>query len=110
MLDEELAYYDYKRVTKAAGSGTRRGTKRRTVQEDSGSEGEEADPEVPEMKIYCHALQLPPLVNDHHDASSYGTLRKKLRDLRLTRIFDRKDAPPLDIKALCRPGHFSEVA
>ena len=72
--------------------------------------GEDEGPEESEeMKIYCHAYKLEPLIKDQHDLTSYGALRKKLRALDRLRIFDRKDAPPLTIKRLALPGQSSVI-
>lgn len=90
MLDQEIEYYQRKKENKNL---TKSGSKE----------------QAPERKIYCHEYQLQPLVQDQQDLVSYSALRKKLRELKMTNIFDRKDAPKLDMKQLCRPGHLSVI-
>lgn len=105
MLDQEFQYYNWKREHKKPATKTRR----------KASETDEADAETDEnaadaeMKIYCHRYRLEPLIQDQTDVASYGALRKKLRELQMMRIFDRKDAPALDVKKLSEPGHLSVI-
>lgn len=106
MLNQELEYYEWKRTHKDEAAGGR--GKRRSIKRDD-AEADEAETESEQMEIYCHKYRLEPLVKDHQDVTSYGALRKKLRELEMTRIFDRSDAPPLEPKQLCRPGHLSVI-
>ncbi|MBE7433129.1 MAG: ATP-binding protein [Anaerolineales bacterium] len=106
MLWEELRYYDWKRAHK---SDKKEGKKK------SGKKGEEEEAlsteevNLRQMEIYCHRYNLEPLIQEQYDASSYGALSKKLRELDMARIFDRQNTPPLDIKKLCKPGHLSVI-
>jgi len=99
MLDQEFQYYNWKREHKSKKSG------RKT------SDADDADDSAAEnsLTIYCHKYRLEPLIQDQTDVASYGALRKKLRELQMMRIFDRKDAPPLDMKRLSEPGHLSVI-
>lgn len=109
MLADELQYYNWRRGRKAKAS-PKSSKSKRNVSDASGDEPAEADEAAePEMKIYCHKYEIEPLIQDHADASSYGALRKKLRELEMMRIFDRKDAPPLDVVKLIQPGHLSVI-
>ena len=95
------------------------GVKSITVYRPPGSESKRTDAiefSVPfdslspaEMKIYCHKYAIEPLTQDQHDAVSYGALMKKLRELQMMRLFDRKDAPMLDMVKLTQPGHLSVI-
>jgi hypothetical protein len=110
MLDQELDYYAWKQENKPGGKAAAAGSRKRPTTGAESGGGEAADDPEPgpePMKIYCHQLALPPLVADQYDVASYGALRKKLRELRLYGIFDRADAPPLDMEALTKPGHLS---
>lgn len=98
MLNQEMRYFNWKREHKNADKG-----KSKKDQEVDAPKKEEG------MKIYCHQYQLEPLVQDQQDAASYGALRKKLRELQMLEIFDRSDAPPLDMGKLSEPGHLSVI-
>jgi uncharacterized protein DUF87 len=104
MLDQEFQYYNWKREHKKSGRSKRKAS-------DADETDSEADRDIAEaeMKIYCHKYQLEPLIQDQTDAASYGALRKKLRELQMMRIFDRKDAPPLDVAKLSEPGRLSII-
>jgi uncharacterized protein len=101
MLDEELEYYHWKQANENGKEKPKKGKK----QEIPDTEYEEGD--FPKMEIYCHRYRLKPLIQDQQDLVSYAALRKKLKELEMTRIFDRGDAPKLDMKKLCQPGHLS---
>lgn len=105
ILDEELEYYHWQQANKNVKKKSGKGKKRTTP--DTETDGEEND--TPQMEIYCHHYKLKPLIQDQQDLVSYAALRKKLRELEMTRIFDRKDAPKLDMKKLCQPGHLSVI-
>jgi DNA helicase HerA-like ATPase len=110
MLDEELEYYEWKRANKNVKPAKPAGGRGRGARAAGEDDLEAADePSMPEMKIYCHRHGLPPLVQDYQDVTSYGALRKKLRELRMARIFDRNDAPALDMTKLSTPGHLSVI-
>jgi hypothetical protein len=112
MLDDELAYHEWKRTNKPAKAAKARGSPGRS-QRQSEDEGEEIEASeeasTAEMKIYCHIHGLRPLVADYQDAASFGALRKMLRRLKMTGIFDREDAPKLKMSDLSRPGHLSVI-
>lgn len=99
MLEQEFQYYNWKREHKSSK------TKRKTA---SAEETDENETEK-ELTIYCHKYYLEPLIQDQTDVASYGALRKKLRELQMMRIFDRKDAPPLNMQRLSEPGHLSVI-
>lgn len=65
--------------------------------------GEEALPES-ELSCYCRRYQRKPLIEDQPDRSSSGALVKKLRELHLTRLFDRPKAPERSMEVLSSPG------
>jgi DNA helicase HerA-like ATPase len=104
MLEQEFQYYNWKREHKKSAKPRRKAS-------DADGADREADQDAAEMemKIYCHKYQLEPLIQDQTDVSSYGALRKKLRELQMMNIFDRKDAPPLDVERLSEPGHLSVI-
>jgi hypothetical protein len=104
MLDQEFQYYNWKREHKKSTKSKRKPSEA----DEANSEAVENSADA-EMKIYCHKYQLEPLIQDQTDVASYGALRKKLRELQMMRIFDRKDAPPLDVKKLSEPGHLSVI-
>jgi uncharacterized protein len=109
MLDEELHYYQWKQAnrSKKVKSG---GNDTKKKSSSTAPEQNEDEPETEEeLKIYCHTYRLEPLVQDHQDVVSFSALRKKLRQLQMTRIFDRPDAPSLDMKKLSEPGHLSVI-
>lgn len=106
MLWEELRYYDWKRGHKSDKKEGKK-TPSKKGQEDGTESMTEVD--VSQIEIYCHRYKLEPLIQDQYDASSYGALGKKFRELEMAHIFDRRDAKPLDIKQLCRPGHLSVI-
>lgn len=104
MLDEEFQYYNWKREHKKSTRSKRKPSDADEANAEAGDNSAEA-----EIKIYCHKYQLEPLIQDQTDVASYGALRKKLRELQMMCIFDRKDAPPLDVVGLCKPGHLSVI-
>ena len=104
MLDQEFQYYNWKREHKKPAK-----SKRKTSESEEANAETDRDAAETEIKIYCHKYQLEPLIQDQTDISSYGALRKKLRELQMLRIFDRKDAPPLDVVKLSKPGHLSVI-
>jgi hypothetical protein len=106
MLDQEFEYYNWKRGNQPEkGAKSRKQAKTDAQEADVGGEG----PDATKLEIYCHKYQLPPLIQDYQDVTSYGALRKKLRELAMMRIFDRTDAPPLDMEELSQPGHLTIV-
>src|ERR1700754_4356280 len=105
MLDQEFEYYDWKPENKPEKAAKKRSKKADERGEDDGND--ESEPQ--KMEIYCHKYALPPLIQDYQDAASYGALRKKLRELSMMRIFDRKDAPPLNMEELSQPGHLTVI-
>jgi DNA helicase HerA-like ATPase len=109
MLGDELLYYNWKRANKAKGSTKSSKSKRNASDTSGDSRAEIEEAAETELKIYCHKYEIEPLVQDHADASSFGALRKKLRELEMMRIFDRKDAPPLNVIKLSQPGHLSVI-
>lgn len=119
MLNQELDYHNSKSAEKkqaaAAGKRKRAPTAKKDAQatfteENDASEGDDEDGDAPQpMQIYCHEYKLPPLIKDPQDVMSYGALRKKLREMKMWGIFDRKDAPRLNIKRLCQPGQLSVI-
>ena len=108
MLDQELAYYDWKRENQPDKASKSKKRAKKDSDETDEADGAE-EPEVPKMEIYCHKYKLPPLIQDYHDVASYGALRKKLRELEMMRIFDRKDTPVLDMEELSKPGHLTVI-
>ncbi len=109
ILDQEFDHYEFKRAEKTGGStGPKRGRKQADQVDEDAADAEAALPDS-ERTFYCRVHQLRPLLQDQADASSYGALRKKLRELQLTRIFDRAEAPPLDMQKLSRPGQLSVI-
>ncbi len=104
MLDEEFQYYNWKREHKKSTRSKRKPSDADEANADAGDNSAET-----EIKIYCHKYQLEPLIQDQTDVASYGALRKKLRELQMMCIFDRKDAPPLDVVGLCKAGHLSVI-
>lgn len=102
MLDQEFQYYNWKREHKKPAKSKRKASA--TDETDAETDGDAAETG---MKIYCHKYQLEPLIQDAPDVASFGALRKKLRELQMMSIFDRKDAPPLDVEKLSEPGHLS---
>jgi len=107
MLKEEFEYYHWKLAHKPSKSEGKK-SKGKKDQEEIDPDADVAE-SVPQMKIYCHRYSLEPLIQDPQDLVSYGALSKKLRELNMARIFDRKDAKPLDVKKLCEPGHLSVI-
>lgn len=107
LLKQEFAHYEYKREHESAGSGKKSG--KGAAKPDDVSNA--ADTVLPssEVNFYCRAHHLKPLLEDQHDASSYGALRKKLRELGSTRLFDRRDAPKLDMVRLSEPRHLTVI-
>lgn len=117
LLDEEFQYWNHKKQRNEKPSTVKKLTpeeereKKRSAlaaRKNGEAEAEEASTDE-ELKIYCHEYALPPLLQDATDVSSYGALRKKLRELSMMGIFDREDAAPLNIKAMCQPGQLSVI-
>jgi len=100
MLSDELDYYNHKKATKKDEAGSKGATK---VTDPSSP----ATPTTPQT--YFHEAGIPPLVNDQQDVASYGALRKKLRELQMSKIFDIAGTPPLDMQKLSEPGHLSVI-
>lgn len=106
MLNDEFAHWEHKRgrssssSTKKARSGAKETPEVATEEElvDDADSG-----------FYCRIHKIPPLFSDHQDVVSYGALRKKLRELKLTQIFDRRDAPSLEMTELSSPGRLSVI-
>jgi uncharacterized protein len=118
ILDEEFRYWNAKKKAKEEGNGKK---KKQTPEEERAAKKKalaamtspDSDDEVgqyeDELKIYCHEYQLPPLLQDATDVMSYGTLRKKLRELAMMGIFDKPGAPELDMEALTKPGRLTVI-
>jgi uncharacterized protein len=104
MLDQEFQYYNWKREHKKPAK-----SKRKASGDDEANAEADGDAAETGLEIYCHKYQLEPLIQDTPDVASFGALRKKLRELQMMRIFDRKDAPPLDVVKLSQPGHLSVI-
>jgi uncharacterized protein len=104
MLDQEFQYYNWKREHKKSPR-----PKRKAKEADEADAEPDNDAAETELKIYCHKYQLEPLIQDQTDVASYGALRKKLRELQMMNIFDRKDAPRLEMEKLSKPGHLSVI-
>ncbi|HKQ06426.1 MAG TPA: DUF87 domain-containing protein [Blastocatellia bacterium] len=104
MLDQEFEYYFWRREHKKTAKSRRKASDDDKTDAETDTDAAEKSPET-----YCHKYQLEPLMQDQTDAASYGALRKKLRELQMMHIFDRKDAPPLDVKKLSEPGHLSVI-
>src|SRR5207248_11677853 len=102
MLDQEFTHYEYKREKESPDKGKRSG--RGSTADDASDAAEKSLP-ASEANFYCRVHRLKPLIEDQHDSSSYGALRKKLRELRSARLFDRRDAPKLNMVRLSEPGH-----
>jgi hypothetical protein len=106
MIDEEMQYYEWKRANKGKTSAKSKPKGKAVPEsEENHEEGEGSE----ELKIYCHDYQLIPLIQDQHDLTSYGALRKKLRALERLLIFDRDDAPALNMEKSTEPGHLSVI-
>ncbi len=106
ILDQEFAHYEYKRREEGSSGGKKSSKASKTVDLE---DGEEESLPPSEVAFYCRVHRLKPLLENQQDSSSYGALRKKLRELRLTRLFDRRDAPKLDMFRLSEPGHLSII-
>lgn len=104
ILDQEFAHYEYKRKEESSSGGKKSSKTSKTVED-----GEEESLPPSEVAFYCRVHRLKPLLENQQDSSSYGALRKKLRELRLTRIFDRPDAPELNMLRLSEPGRLSII-
>ncbi|MEN3336159.1 MAG: hypothetical protein V7641_5524 [Blastocatellia bacterium] len=104
MLDQEFQYYNWKREHKKTAK-----SKRKASDDDKTEAEGDGDAAEKGLEIYCHKYQLEPLIQDAPDVASFGALRKKLRELQMMRLFDRKDAPPLDVLKLSEPGHLSVI-
>jgi hypothetical protein len=111
ILDQELDYYNWKQTQPKKEPASKRGRPKKAQEQadvEADESGDDTEPEE-EMKIYCHEYQLKPLIGDQHDVSSYGALRKKLREIHMYGIFDRKNAPPLNMEQLSEPGHLAVI-
>jgi DNA helicase HerA-like ATPase len=106
LLDQEFAHYEYKREEESAGKGKK---SKGAAKPGDASDAAENDLPDSEVNFYCRVHRLKPLFVDQYDPSSYGALRKKLRELRSTRLFDRRDAPKLDMVRLSEPGHLTVI-
>lgn len=106
ILNQEFAHHEYKREEESASKGKK---SKGAAKSDDASDAAEYVPPPSEVNFYCRVHRLKPLIEDQHDASSYGALRKKLRELRSTRLFDRRDAPKLDMVRLSKPGHLTVI-
>ncbi len=106
MLSEELDYYNWKKSQQKTTKSKSR--KKLDLSRAPGDEDDQEEAEQ-EMEIYAHKYRLKPLLSDPQDRSSYGALSKKLRELRMMNIFDRADAPPLDMERLSESGHLSII-
>jgi uncharacterized protein len=106
ILDQEIAYYEEKKE-KSSGKGTSQKS-RKAPSVDTEANVQEIE-ETPKKTYYFQRCEVEPLMRDHNDESSYPALRRKLLGLSRTGIFDKKDAPPLNIAQLCRPGHLSVI-
>jgi len=106
ILNQEFAHHEYKREEESAEKGKK--SKGAAKSDDTSDEAKKVLPSS-EVNFYCRVHRLKPLIEDQHDASSYGALRKKLRELRSTRLFDRHDAPKLDMVRLSEPGHLTII-
>jgi hypothetical protein len=106
LLDQEFAHHEYKREEESVSKGKK--SKGAAKPGDAIDAAEKALPDS-EVNFYCRVHHLKPLFVDQYDPSSYGALRKKLRELRSTRLFDRPDAPKLDMVRLSEPGHLTII-
>jgi len=106
ILNQEFAHHEYKREEESAGQGKK---SKGAAKSDDASDAAKKVLPPSEVNFYCRVYRLKPLIEDQHDASSYGALRKKLRELRSTRLFDRRDAPKLDMGRLSEPGHLTVI-
>lgn len=112
MVSEEVDYYEHSKLAskanKSVSPGGGRSTRRAARQVEPDAEENEPEQEAEEkMEIYCHRYNLKPLINDYQDLISYKALLKKLHELRMTRIFDRPNVPPLNMEELSQPGHLT---
>lgn len=117
LLDQEFQYWEHKKSHKDTKSKKQKLTpeqdreaKRQVLmkRENNASEAEDDDGDG-DMKIYCHEYKLEPLLRDATDVNSYGALRKKLLELDMMGIFDKKGAPPLNMNALTEPGTLTVI-
>ncbi|GCF11393.1 ATP-binding protein [Dictyobacter arantiisoli] len=102
MLRQEISHYEYKRIH----GDQDRGRKTTKKPKDEPTPIEEPLP-ASELDFYCRQYQLKPLIEDYPDLSSYRGLLKKLRELHLTRLFDRTNAEELKMEMLSSPGQLS---
>jgi hypothetical protein len=106
MLEQEIEHYQSKPAKKAA---TPRGKQSQAAAvSDETPDGNGAEAEAEET-FYCAIHKIKPLVENQADVSSYTALRNQLKGLRRTGIFDRRDAPALDMARLSEPGHLSVI-
>ncbi len=105
ILNQEISHYKYKRENESVSKGKK---VKGAARSDDIIDAELILPPS-EVNFYCRVYQLQPLLQDQQDLSSYGALRKKLLELRSTRLFDRRDAPKLDMARLSEPGHLTVI-
>lgn len=109
MLNEEIECHTRKaesRNNDSVKSGNQRGKASKAIE---ASEEENGTHEVAEKEYYFQKYRLQPLIQNQQDLVSYWALYNKLRDLQRTRLFDRVDAPPLDARNMCLPGHLTVI-
>lgn len=104
MLDQEIEHYQNKPAKTAAKPRGKQGQATAAGEETSDGDGTEA-----EETFYCSVHKIKPLFENHADVSSYTALRNQLRGLRRTGIFDRHDAPALNMARLSEPSHLSVI-
>ena len=116
ILDQEFMHHEYKREEEIrAKNKKKRATKTAGGKLDTGNDTGDADDTAEEVlpdsevTFYCRVHRLKPLIESQPDVSSYGALRKKLRELRLTRLFDQRDAPKLNMEQLSQPGQLTVI-
>jgi len=106
ILNQEFAHYEYKRWEEGPSK-----SKKSSKASKSDTADDSTDSALPpsEVNYYGRIYSLKSLIGDYQDVSSYRALRKKLRELKLTNLFDRKDAPKLDMVRLSTPGHLTVI-
>jgi DNA helicase HerA-like ATPase len=108
MLKEEIYHYTHKTDSNNGSSNMKMKSKSAKATEIDEENGR-IEQKVPEKQSYFHKHQLQPLIQSHQDLTSYRALYSKLLELQRTRIFDRKDAPPLNARQLCLPGRLAVI-
>jgi hypothetical protein len=106
ILDQEITYYEEKKKKPSGRETPQKGKK--TPSADIEANIQEIE-ETPKKTYYFQRCEVEPLMKDHNDETSYPALRRKLRGLHRTGIFDKQGSPPLNIAQLCRPGHLSII-